>query len=579
MSTANFRIYALGSFLLATAVVLNVYYTKEQFYLMCVQLVTTKGNLMVLGNLAFVMFVLFGKVFQKIFLGNLRDVEVEHLTDKLWTTAMDTLLIMTIFRDEFNMLFLSLFVFLLFMKIFHWLAQDRVDFFQQTPTFSLLAHVRVASLLCIILAVDFMFILISTKITIALHGQTMMLLFGFEYLLLISSAICTIVKYLLNHIDRQYNERWENKGAYVLYLEFMVDAYRLFVFVTFFGAILTCYGFIPLHIIRQLWITFISFQRRATDVIKYRKATFNMNTRFPNATEQELRETQTCIVCREDMNEGKKLPCGHILHMHCLRSWLERQQVCPICRMPVLYEELPVRTIPIIPQRYPPPFQYPVTYALQQQQQQQSSPALPSLPPEQQQPEQPKSMIPPSEQELYGASNLESASSLDPLEQIQVIQQQITLITLQLQNLQQSLLLRQSQSQPQPYHHSNQTRKSSPSVVSLPPTSNNKDNNEERSLEEKLEADDEEELIQRAIKLSLKELVSTENSLTSSDSNSDIDNGNRIPTLKEDIDADSSKGDNSILLTDVKKEHQDELGNDPERDELRKRRLIRFSQQ
>jgi E3 ubiquitin-protein ligase synoviolin len=23
------------------------------------------------------------------------------------------------------------------------------------------------------------------------------------------------------------------------------------------------------------------------------------------------------------------LPCGHIFHFHCLRSWLERQQTCP----------------------------------------------------------------------------------------------------------------------------------------------------------------------------------------------------------------------------------------------------------
>jgi E3 ubiquitin-protein ligase synoviolin len=32
---------------------------------------------------------------------------------------------------------------------------------------------------------------------------------------------------------------------------------------------------------------------------------------------------------------AKKLPCGHILHFGCLKSWLERQQVCPTCRRPV----------------------------------------------------------------------------------------------------------------------------------------------------------------------------------------------------------------------------------------------------
>jgi E3 ubiquitin-protein ligase synoviolin len=76
----------------------------------------------------FCLFLLFASAFKTVFLGTLRDVEIEHLTDKIWTTMMDALLIMTIFRDEFTTNFVSLFVVFLFMKTFHWLAQDRVDY-------------------------------------------------------------------------------------------------------------------------------------------------------------------------------------------------------------------------------------------------------------------------------------------------------------------------------------------------------------------------------------------------------------------------------------------------------------------
>jgi len=78
-----------------------------------------------------------------------------------------------------------------------------------------------------------------------------------------------------------------------------------------------------------------------------------MNERYPDATAEELAREDTCIVCREEMRpwvqpgpdntrrvderqRPKKLPCGHILHFSCLRSWLERQQVCPTCRRSVL---------------------------------------------------------------------------------------------------------------------------------------------------------------------------------------------------------------------------------------------------
>ena len=92
------------------------------------------------------------------------------------------------------------------------------------------------------------------------------------------------------------------------------------------------------------------------DFIRYRKAVKNMKDKYPDASFEELRDMndKTCIICRDELvfrgvrpateniegqqpplpNDGlndtpKKLPCGHIFHSHCLRSWLERQQTCP----------------------------------------------------------------------------------------------------------------------------------------------------------------------------------------------------------------------------------------------------------
>lgn len=95
-----------------------------------------------------------------------------------------------------------------------------------------------------------------------------------------------------------------------------------------------------------------SFVKRLTALLKYRQALRDMN-RYPDATAEELGREDTCIICREEMrpwdpNAGqlerhrpKKLPCGHILHFGCLKSWLERQQVCPTCRSSVVAEQQP----------------------------------------------------------------------------------------------------------------------------------------------------------------------------------------------------------------------------------------------
>ena len=126
--------------------------------------------------------------------------------------------------------------------------------------------------------------------------------------------------------------------------------------------VLIIFAGIPIHMFRDLFITTRSFLKRINDYLKYRNATRDMNTRYPDATVEELHRDGTCIICREEMrpwqapqpnppqnmHQGqnrsmmderqrpKKLPCGHILHFGCLRSWLERQQVCPTCRRSVL---------------------------------------------------------------------------------------------------------------------------------------------------------------------------------------------------------------------------------------------------
>jgi len=128
-----------------------------------------------------------------------------------------------------------------------------------------------------------------------------------------------------------------------------LDFLKLTTYLVFFTIIITFYG-LPLNIVRDVYITARSFISRLRALHRYQTATRNMDQRYPNATEEEMSamSDRTCIICREEMvlrepaenptppvnADGpnitpKKLPCGHIFHFHCLRSWLERQQNCP----------------------------------------------------------------------------------------------------------------------------------------------------------------------------------------------------------------------------------------------------------
>lgn len=150
-------------------------------------------------------------------------------------------------------------------------------------------------------------------------------------------------------------EGWEGKGRWIFYLDLTTDFFKLVLYLSFFFILLVFYG-LPIHIMRDVFLTCRSFIKRISDFIKYRTATRDMNARYPDATAEEIGREDVCIICREEMRpyqapaEGqqqapnpvaermrpKKLPCGHVLHFACLRSWLERQQVCPTCRRSVV---------------------------------------------------------------------------------------------------------------------------------------------------------------------------------------------------------------------------------------------------
>ncbi|OJD15424.1 hypothetical protein AJ78_04324 [Emergomyces pasteurianus Ep9510] len=152
---------------------------------------------------------------------------------------------------------------------------------------------------------------------------------------------------------------WEEKGRWVFYLDLVTDFLKLIVYMSFFAILFAFYG-LPIHILRDVVLTMRSFGKRVVDFLRYRNATRDMHQRYPDATAEEIAAGDVCIICREEMEpwppaaapngdagsarpagpisdrlRPKKLPCGHILHFACLRSWLERQQICPTCRRPV----------------------------------------------------------------------------------------------------------------------------------------------------------------------------------------------------------------------------------------------------
>lgn len=358
----------------------------------------------------------------KLCYGTLRAAEVEQLTERAWFAITETCLAMTIFKDELGAWFIVMFTSLVTGKVWGWIGDGRVEYLeQQPPANPRLFHARLTLSLAMSLLYDVLMLRYAVNTVVQEIKPTTMVMFLFEFAIVTTSLVKTILRYILSLIEQRIvkeqtairlaerraeirQERdtltreialaardgvthpkegeplpsesdidevdievpgWAAKGEWVLWLDLATgmetsillrqprkdanhctDTTKLIIYVVFFAVHMLKWGF-PIHIMRDVLMTARDFLKRLNSIIRYRRAIQEMN-KYPDATQEELDQENTCIICREEMrvwngnNPGavdrirpKKLPCNHILHLGCLKSWLERQQVCPTCRSPV----------------------------------------------------------------------------------------------------------------------------------------------------------------------------------------------------------------------------------------------------
>ncbi|KAL8756678.1 MAG: hypothetical protein Q9199_002762 [Rusavskia elegans] len=384
----RFGLYAGVSSALAAGAIARACLERPNFYSSSVYIAQSNACLFIFTNLALLSTYSIMLGLQKAFYGPLRPVEIEQLWEKAWFALTETALAMTIFRDEVGGWFLFMFTFLLISKVWNWLAEGRVEILeQQPPANPRLFHTRLSAALSLSVMFNVYMLRFCASSVLQQARPNMMVMFAFEFAVLTILSLSTTARYALSlyetavikrqiaHGREQLRHRtesplseeeanateidaagWEEKGQWVFYLDIATDFFKLVLYLTFFCVLCMFYG-MPIHIIRDVALTIRSFYKRIRDFVQYKQATRDMNARYPDATAEEIVREDVCIICRENMTvwqnptvdgasgerqpvderqRAKKLPCGHLLHFACLRSWLERQQICPTCRTPVL---------------------------------------------------------------------------------------------------------------------------------------------------------------------------------------------------------------------------------------------------
>lgn len=94
-------------------------------------------------------------------------------------------------------------------------------------------------------------------------------------------------------------------------------------------------GQFPLYLLGESIDTLIKLYKSVQLFVKSRTLV-NQLKRLPDVDLQDeaarVGVDTTCIICLDEMTLAKKLRCGHIFHLSCLRRWIEQNVQCPTCR-------------------------------------------------------------------------------------------------------------------------------------------------------------------------------------------------------------------------------------------------------
>nr|XP_020490652.1 E3 ubiquitin-protein ligase AMFR-like isoform X1 [Labrus bergylta] len=304
-------------------------------------LLTDSVFVWVMVNTACCVLLLFAKLIQCVVFGPLRVSEKQHLKDKFWNFVFYKFIfvfgVLNVQTVDEVVIWWLWFAALVFLHLLVQLCKDRFEYLSFSPTTPPSSHARVILLLVVLLLCCGGLATLCSRLARS-QGRHAAAFMAAECMLVTVRTTHVMFRYSIHLWDVNQVGSWDNKSSYTYYTDLLMELLFLgldllhHIHMLLFSNIWLSMA--SLVIFMQLRFILLEVQKRIRRHQNYLRVLRNMETRFSVASAEELAaNNDDCAICWDVMSSARRLPCGHLFHSSCLRSWLEQDTSCPTCRM------------------------------------------------------------------------------------------------------------------------------------------------------------------------------------------------------------------------------------------------------
>jgi hypothetical protein len=289
-------------------------------------------------NTCYVLLFIVGRTIMAFFIGKIRKREFKLFQMNMVEYSRNNLVlvfhILQLNKYE-TALWIMWFTIVGFFKVHTIIARERANYYMswQVLENEQTKHRRLFGLLLTIVICDLALILFSIKCLGFSQIGTLFFMI-YECWIILVEVSQSVLNYKM-FLDQHYNiKSWEDREEISCLVDFIFEVIRLCSVIVHYFHIWMIGGcslsLIDLALFILIHSAFNKLRKNITKFIRYQE----FSNSYSHVLEEELKEHDECIICYSNMTctTAKKLPCGHIFHIACVKKWMQRTSSCPICR-------------------------------------------------------------------------------------------------------------------------------------------------------------------------------------------------------------------------------------------------------